>query len=237
MIMKPISIFRHIEYEGPGYFTKVLEHHDLRYRIIAVDRGQAIPRSLNETSALVFMGGPMSVNDLDPWIQDELKLIRMAVSAGMPLLGHCLGGQLISKAMGAEVTFNPVREIGWHKVDRITNEEDERWLGNLEFPLELYHWHGETFALPAGVTPLLRSAFCANQAYVKNNILALQCHVEMEPAMVDEWAERNAEQIAEPTLSIQTREQMNENLDARIRNAQRVADALYTEWLKRGGFI
>ncbi len=235
--MKPILIFRHIECEGPGYFARVLEHHDIRYRIIAVDRKQAIPASLNDTSALVFMGGPMSANDLDPWIQDELKLIRMAVSAGMPLLGHCLGGQLISKAMGAEVTFNPVREIGWHKVDRISREEGERWLGNLKFPIELYHWHGETFALPAGVTPLLRSAFCANQAYAKDNILALQCHVEMEPAMVNEWAEHYAEQITEPTLSIQTREQMNENLDARIRDAQQVADRLYTEWLKRGGFI
>jgi GMP synthase (glutamine-hydrolysing) len=87
------------------------------------------------------------------------------------------------------------------------------------------------------VTPLLRSAFCAHQAYAKENILALQCHVEMEPAMVDEWAELYADQIAEPTLSIQSREQMNANLDERVRKAQRVADVLYTEWLKRGGFI
>lgn len=183
------------------------------------------------------MGGPMSVNDPDPWIQDELNLIRAAIRNGMPLLGHCLGGQLISKAMGAAVTFNPVREIGWHKVDRIAGAESERWLGGLEFPVELYHWHGETFALPPGVTPLLRSAFCANQAYAKDNILALQCHVEMEPAMVNEWAELYADQITEPTLSIQSREQMNENLETRIRKAQRVADVLYTEWLKRGRFI
>lgn len=235
--MKPILIFRHIECEGPGYFARVLERHKLPYRIVAVDQGKAVPASLKDASALVFMGGPMSVNDLDQWIQDELNLIRKAISAGMPLLGHCLGAQLISKAMGAEVTFNPVREIGWHKVDRIESPESESWLSGLTLPVELYHWHGETFALPAGVTPLLRSAFCANQAYVKNNILALQCHVEMEPAMVNEWAELYAEQIAEPTLSIQSREQMNENLEQRIRAAQQVADVLYTEWLKRSGFL
>jgi GMP synthase-like glutamine amidotransferase len=235
--MKPILVFRHIECEGPGYFARVLERHNLPYKIVAIDQGKPVPESLKDASALVFMGGPMSVNDLDPWIQDELKLIRMAVGTGMPVLGHCLGGQLISKALGAEVMFNPVREIGWHKVDRIASAESEAWLGGLEFPLELYHWHGETFTLPAGVTPLLRSAFCANQAWVKDNILALQCHVEMEPAMVNEWAALYADQISEATLSIQSREQMNENLEERIRTAQQVADALYTEWLKRGGFI
>jgi GMP synthase-like glutamine amidotransferase len=235
--MKPILIFRHIECEGPGYFAQVLQRHGLPYKIVAVDQGQAIPKSLHNAGALVFMGGPMSVNDADRWIQDELQLIRMAVDAGMPLLGHCLGGQLISKAMGAEVTVNPVREIGWHKVDKIAGMESERWLAGIEFPTELFHWHGETFALPRGVTPLLQSAFCRNQAYASNNILALQCHVEMEPAMVNAWAELYAKEIAEPSLSIQSREQMNENLQPRIRNAQRVADVLYTEWLKRGGFI
>jgi GMP synthase-like glutamine amidotransferase len=235
--MKPILIFRHIECEGPGYFAAMLERHRLPYRIVAVDRGQAIPASTSEAGALVFMGGPMSVHDPDPWIQDELNLIRIAIHEGMPLLGHCLGGQLISKAMGAAVTFNPVREIGWHRVDRIAGAESEHWLAGLKFPVELYHWHGETFALPPGVTPLLRSAFCINQAYAKENILVLQCHVEMEPAMVNEWAGLYADQIAEPTLSIQSHEQMNANLDERIRKAQRVADVLYTEWLKRGGFI
>jgi GMP synthase-like glutamine amidotransferase len=235
--MKPILIFRHIECEGPGYFAQVLQRHGLLYKIAAIDQGHAVPASLADASALVFMGGPMSVNDADQWIQDELKLIRAAIDASMPLLGHCLGGQLISKAMGAEVTFNPVREIGWHKVDRIASPESERWLGGLKFPIELYHWHGETFSLPGDVTPLLQSAFCRNQAYAGKNILALQCHVEMEPAMVNAWAELYADQIAEPGLSIQSREQMNENLDVRIRNAQQVADVLYTEWLRRGGFI
>jgi GMP synthase-like glutamine amidotransferase len=235
--MKPILIFRHIECEGPGYFARLLERHRLPYRIVAVDAGQTIPSSPEGAGALVFMGGPMSVNDPDRWIQDELRLIRAAIDAGMPLLGHCLGGQLISKAMGADVTVNPVREIGWHRVDRITGTDSEPWLGEVGFPMELYHWHGETFTLPRDVTPLLRSAFCANQAYAKGNILALQCHVEMEPAMIHEWATRYADQIAEPTLSIQSREQMIEYLDERILNAQRVADALYTEWLRRGGFI
>ena len=235
--MKPILIFRHIECEGPGYLAQILRRRDLPYEIVAVDQGQAIPKSLNNASALVFMGGPMSVNDADQWIQDELQLIRRAVDAGMPLLGHCLGGQLISKAMGAEVTFNPVREIGWHKVDKIAGVESERWLSGLEFPTELYHWHGETFALPPGAVPLLQSAFCRNQAYALNNILALQCHVEMEPAMVNTWAELYAKEIAEPSLSIQSQGQMNENLETRIRNAQRVADVLYAEWLKRGKFI
>ena len=229
--MSPIWIFRHIACEGPGYLARFLDRIGLEYRIIAVDQKEPIPQSVNGASALVFMGGPMSVNDNEEWILQTLDLIRLAVKDNLPLLGHCLGGQLISKALGASVTQNPVREIGWHPVYKFENKHADAWLDEVEFPVELFHWHGETFALPEGVTPLLKSNYCQNQAYVKNNILALQCHIEMLPEMVIEWADTYPDQISEPSESVQSKQQMTEKLAKRINTAQRVADYLYKKWL------
>ncbi|HEX7027798.1 MAG TPA: type 1 glutamine amidotransferase [Gammaproteobacteria bacterium] len=234
--MQPIWIFRHVDCEGPGYLGRVLERHGIDYRLIAIDRGDPIPENVNGTSALVFMGGPMSANDPDDWIQRELALIRVAAGQRLPLLGHCLGGQLISKALGAVVKPNPVTEIGWHPVERFKDAAAGAWLENLGFPVELFHWHGETFEWPNKAVPLFKSRFCQNQAYALDNILALQCHVEMLPEMVTQWAEAYTDQISQPSESIQSRAEMTENLGIRIARAQRVADTLYRQWLIRGGF-
>ncbi|MCG8324358.1 MAG: type 1 glutamine amidotransferase, partial [Thiotrichales bacterium] len=111
--MKPVRIFRHIEFEGPGYLGEFLTRRNIPFEVIAVDQGDNIDPDPGNASALVFMGGPMSVNDELDWIDLELNLIRNAYSRDIPMLGHCLGGQLISRALGAEVIQNPVREIGW----------------------------------------------------------------------------------------------------------------------------
>lgn len=230
--MKPIYIFRHISYEGPGHLTEVLDRKAVPYRIIAIDQGDRLPDSLEGASGLVFMGGSMSANDPLPWIEEELRLIRCAAECRMPLLGHCLGGQLISKALGGSVGPNPVKEIGWYPVERIENEAARRWLGTLPAQFEVYHWHGETFTLPEGATPILQSRYCRNQAFVMDNILALQCHVEMTAPMVKEWAQANTGELQRPSESVQSAEQMTEDLDSRVQRLQAVADVLYAAWLR-----
>jgi GMP synthase-like glutamine amidotransferase len=178
------------------------------------------------------MGGPMSVNDPLPWIGQELELIRQAQAVDLPVLGHCLGGQLICKALGGDVTRNPVKEIGWHPVRRRNNATAQRWLQGLPEETTLFHWHGETFSIPAGAECILESAHCANQAFVLGNTLALQCHVEMLAPMVGEWAQLYRQELESPGPAIQTAAQMAEDLDARIRGAQQVANVLYTRWLQ-----
>src|SRR3954469_4109491 len=111
--MKPVAIFRPSPTEGPGHFATYLDRHNLPWRLIALDAGEPVPTAPNEFSGLVFMGGPMSVNDDLPWIAPVLKLIRESVAADVPVLGHCLGGQLLSKALGGTVSRNPIKEIGW----------------------------------------------------------------------------------------------------------------------------
>jgi hypothetical protein len=114
--VQPIAIFRHAPAEGPGHFSEFLEGGNLPWRLIAIDAGDPLPASPEAFSGLVFMGGPMSVNDDLPWIPPVLELIRQAVATDIPVLGHCLGGQLIAKALGGEVGPNPVKEIGWGEV-------------------------------------------------------------------------------------------------------------------------
>lgn len=229
--MKPLRIFRHFPTEGPGYFAQFLEQRNIPYELICVDAGEDIPARIDDSAGLVFMGGPMSVNDDLPWIKQELDLIRRAADAGLPLLGHCLGGQLISKALGGEVTVNSVKEIGWHAVQRIENAAARDWLGDLPGQFEVFHWHGETFTLPVGATPILTSHYCAQQGFVAGNILALQGHFEMTAEMVEVWAHAGGEELLAGAPSVQSVAGMMRGLPARVDRLHKIADALYTRWL------
>jgi GMP synthase-like glutamine amidotransferase len=230
--MKPLYIFRHIECEGPGYLDEVLSRLAIPSRLIAIDRNDAIPTTVGDCSGLVFMGGPMSVNDPLPWIGRELDLIRQAHAQGLPVLGHCLGGQLISKALGGTVSANPVREIGWHPVRKLPNDTAESWLDELPSGMEVFHWHGETFSVPEHAVCVLESDHCARQAFAAGNTLALQCHVEMTAPMVREWASLYRRELDDSSPAVQSSETLMEKLDERIATLQGVAERLYRRWLR-----
>ncbi|MCP5141714.1 MAG: type 1 glutamine amidotransferase [Gammaproteobacteria bacterium] len=230
--MKPVRIFRHIECEGPGYLAEFLDHRKIPWELVAIDRGESVPADIDEVSGLVFMGGPMSVNDDLPWVHAEQELIRKAAAAHMPVLGHCLGGQMIAKALGATIGPNNVKEIGWHEVVRIDSPASQDWLAPLPRRFDAFHWHGETFSLPPGAWPLLRSEHCCNQGFVVDNMLGLQFHVEMTADMVREWAGLYAAEISEPSGSVQSAAQMIDNLDNHAAALNEVAKKLYERWLQ-----
>ena len=157
--MKPVAIFRHSPIEGPGYFAIFLEQHGIPWQLIAIDAGEAVPASQEAFSGLCFMGGPMSVNDDLPWIEQACALIRMAAARNIPVIGHCLGGQLMSKAMGGEITRNPVKEIGWGEVFGEADTTARHWLGDFAGGSgTVFHWHGETFSIPPGASRLCSNA-------------------------------------------------------------------------------
>ena len=230
--MRPLTVFRHITCEGPGYLAEVLERNAVPYDIIRIDQGDSVPGSIEDSGGLVFMGGPMSVNDDLPWIGQELALIRQAQAAGLPVLGHCLGGQLICRALGGTVGANPVKEIGWHAVRSAETAAARQWLGEQPGEPELFHWHGETFSLPDGAELVLENDNCAHQAFAIGNTLALQCHVEMTAPMVAEWASLYEDELQNPADTVQSAELMTAGLDVRIKAAQQVADRLYQRWLE-----
>ena len=231
---KPILIFRHFPTEGPGYLTEFLDRHQLPHRTLRIDAGDPVPDSIADASGLVFMGGPMSVNDDLPWIPKVLHLIRATVAADVPVLGHCLGGQLLSKALGGRIARNRVKEIGWLPVSAESGTAGNPWLGPLPPRFEVFHWHGETFSIPPGATHILRSRHCRNQAFVIGKSLGLQCHIEMTTDMVHTWAHDGEREItaAGPSASVQRREQMMRSLPSRVAALHRVADVFYSQWIK-----
>jgi GMP synthase-like glutamine amidotransferase len=233
--MLPILIFRHLACEGPGYLGEFLQQRHLPFRIVAVDQGEAIPDEVRDCAALIFMGGPMSVNDPLPWIAEELALIRRAANAGVPILGHCLGAQLISRALGGSVGPNAVKEIGWYDVSRNPDVPPGAWITGLPDTFEVFHWHGETFTIPRDAVPLLHSRFCAHQAFARGNILALQFHCEMTPEMVDEWSRLYHAELAAGlgNPSVQQPDELMRAVDRRIAALQGIAGHIYDDWLER----
>lgn len=190
-----------------------------------------MPKDVRRFSGLAFMGGPMSVNDDLPWIGPALELVREAVRTDVPALGHCLGGQLMSKALGGEVTRTRVKEIGWGEVDVADNAVARDWFGALE-AFESFHWHGETFSIPPGGTRVLGNAHCANQAFALGKHLGMQCHVEMTEPMIRSWCRGGAAEIeaAKDSPGVQSPARIQRNLAARVTALHGVADRIYDRW-------
>ncbi len=231
--MKPIAIFRHIAHENPGYLADFLDAHGLKWTLFCIDVGDAVPTEVNAFSGLVFMGGPMSANDNLPWIPQSLSLIQQAVAADIPVLGHCLGGQLIAKALGGTVGKNPVKEIGWGEVHVSANKEAARWFSQIR-NFQSFHWHGETFTLPSGAAHLLASRYCEIQAFSLGKHLAFQSHIEMTIGMVNQWCVEGLDEIEESASSpaVQGVAEIKQELSQRISTLNHVAEHVYSQWIK-----
>ena len=231
--MKKVIIFRFVAHEGAGYLATFLDEQNIPWQLVKVDEGEPIPSSILAYSGMVLMGGSMSVNDNLPWMAPLLTLIREARDHDIPLLGHCFGGQLMSKALGAEVTKNPTKEIGWGEVTVSQNEIAKNWFGNIE-TFNAFHWHGETFSLPQGAIHLLSSPYCQNQAWSMGKHLALQTHIEMTTEMVIKWCEEGEKEIRDSAISaaVQQVDAMQQELPLHCFFLQKVAKQVYSQWIQ-----
>ena len=158
-------------------------------------RGDPLP-ALADFDMLAVMGGPMSVNDEAqlPWLTPEIALVRDAIAAGKIVLGVCLGAQIIAKALGAKVYAAKQKEIGWFEVKR--TEAAHPILDGLPAAFTAFHWHGETFDLPAGAVCLLETDSTPNQAFaIGSHVLGLQFHMEATPASVADLVQNTADEI------------------------------------------
>ena len=228
--MKSVAILRYGPHEGPGYFAKYLTRRRIPWSIVKVDEGAPLPCP-HEVAGIAMMGGAMSVNDNLPWTAPVLALVRESVAADVPVIGHCLGGQLLSKALGGTVVRNPVKEIGWGEIDVIDTPDASGWSPAGGFLS--YHWHGDTFSLPPGGVRIWSSPYCANQAFVLGRHFGMQCHIEITPEMIENWCESGAEEIAEARAqspAVQMPEEMRVDLDERLAALRVVADRVYDRW-------
>jgi GMP synthase (glutamine-hydrolysing) len=182
----PLLILQHESFEHAGHFTSVLPPH----RISCLGEPAHIDecRQHNVSDGITIMGGPMSANDALPGLRAELDLIERALKRGTPLLGICLGSQLIAKALGARVYANPEPEIGWAPVHLTDAGRADPLFREIPSPSTFFHWHSETFDLPAGAEWLAYSDKCRHQAYrFSRNVYGIQFHPEITPAMIDDW--------------------------------------------------
>ncbi|MEQ1597796.1 MAG: type 1 glutamine amidotransferase [Methylotenera sp.] len=231
--LKPVIIFRFLAHEGPGYLGDFLDANIIPWQLIKMDEDEPAPASILAYSGMVLMGGPMSVNDDLPWIAPILALVREARDNDIPVLGHCLGGQLMSKALGAEITKNSIKEIGWGEVTVSKNEAAKNWFGNIE-KFNAFHWHGETFALPEGAIHLLSSPYCQNQAWSIGKYLAFQTHIEMTAEMVTKWCDEGVAELesAKASPAVQQADTMQQELPLHVFFLQKVAKQVYSQWIK-----
>ncbi len=179
-----VHVFQHVPFEGPAEIGRWLERRGVTPTFTRLFAETALP-PVETVDWLVVMGGPMSVNDEAtlPWLGPEKAFIARAIQRGATVLGVCLGAQLIADVLGGKVTRNREREIGWFPVTHAAGAEKHPLGSCFPAQAEVFHWHGETFSLPAGAAHLLRSAACEHQAFaVGDRVLGLQFHLEMTAA-------------------------------------------------------
>ncbi|HYR00485.1 MAG TPA: type 1 glutamine amidotransferase [Casimicrobiaceae bacterium] len=229
--MRPVAILRFSPTEGPAYFAEWLDRRALDHSIVALDAGARVPADPRAYAGLALMGGPMGVNDALPWIEPVCALLRAAVAARIPVLGHCLGGQLLAKALGAEVARAGVHEIGWIDVDVTDASAQAAWFGGRP-RFTTFQWHYDAFALPHGATRVLGNAFNANQAYVVDGRhIGMQCHIEMTRELVETWVASGASELpTASSASAQSAGDIRRDLDRRLADLRAVADDVYARW-------
>ena len=184
--------FRHVPFEGLGLIEPALRAYDIEVDYADLYQAGAPLPDIAAYEGLIFLGGPMSVNDDLPFLRREMEFILQAMEQRQPILGICLGAQLIARALGATVRRNSAREIGWYGVQFTEAAGSDRLFHGLS-PETVFHWHGETFDLPPGAELLATSALCRNQAFrIGEGVYALQFHLEVTPEMIADWCDQDA---------------------------------------------
>lgn len=185
-------VVQHVDWEGPGLIAEEAARRGIALRIVRVDRRDRVPapEQLGSFGGLVVMGGPMSVNDDLPHLEEERRLLRAAVERELPVLGVCLGAQLLAAACGVRVYRGPVPEVGFGQVSLTAEGRCDPLLGpEGDFPA--VHWHEETFELPRGASLLAGTDLYPHQVFrIGRRAYGFQCHVEVDSALAAAWAAR-----------------------------------------------
>ena len=194
--MKPILVLQHVPHETLGTIQTALTDAGLACRCVELFREVPERLDLDAAAGMVVLGGPMNVDQTDefPFLAPEIGWIQEAIRRELPVLGVCLGSQLLAKALGANVFAAPVKEIGWYPLELTAAAAGDRLFAGCGRSTTVFQWHGDTFELPAqsskemGAVQLARSEACENQAFCfGDRVYALQFHIEVTARMIDQW--------------------------------------------------
>jgi GMP synthase (glutamine-hydrolysing) len=201
--MPTALVLQHVAVEGPGALGDALRARGVRLQTVRVFAGEPVPARC-DADALVVMGGSMGVYESDayPHLTEELRLIEATLSAGRPVIGTCLGSQLLASALGARVYPNTRKEIGWYDVELADAARDDSLLAGLPRRFTPLHWHGDIFDLPPGAVPLARSDITPHQAFRHGaNVYGLLFHLELDRPQLDSWMTAFADDLAESGIA------------------------------------
>jgi GMP synthase (glutamine-hydrolysing) len=199
--MKSILVLQHVPHETLGTLESHFTGAGFPCRYLGLFSHVPERLDLDEAAGLVVLGGPMNVDEVDqyPFLGPEVGWIREAIDREIPVLGICLGAQLLAKSQGAKVYRNPVKEIGWYDLELTPEAAADPLFAGLDPRQIVFQWHGDTFDLPTGAVHLARSPSCRHQAFrVGRSAWGLQFHVEMTAALIDDWLgdEENRRELA-----------------------------------------
>ena len=198
--MKEVLVFQHDPFEDLGFFSEVLEKQRTAYRVLRLFHGEMPAEDWERIGALIILGGPMSVNDEEeyPFLRWEKRIIRAAIDEAVPVVGICLGAQLIAVTLGTMVYHGRVKEIGWSPISITPHGQVDSLLGYLPENATVFQWHGDGFELPSGAIRLASSVNYKNQAFrVGKNVYALQFHLEVTPPMIARWIDERSKDLAQ----------------------------------------
>jgi GMP synthase-like glutamine amidotransferase len=201
--VQELLVVQHVDREGPGLLAEVAAAQGIALRILRPFAGDALPPALRPEQILAVMGGPMGVADIGdpafPWLEPLVTLIRRALAAEQPVLGFCLGAQLLAQAAGGGagplVVGDPPlphREVGFGAIRFTRTAAEEPLLRDLPASLLVLHWHGDRILLPPSATLLASSLLCPEQIFrIGPRAFGLQCHIEVNAASLDRWIQED----------------------------------------------
>ena len=231
--MKPVLVLQHMANDGPAYLATWLRRQGLPFELWQAGQGVPCPSSVQPYAGLAVLGGAMSANDDLAHLRQEEALILEAMASGRPVIGHCLGGQLMARALGARVEASPAPEIGWNELEVVPGAEAQMWFGE-GGSHRVMHWHYEAFGLPRGATLLARSAACPHQAFAIGPHLGMQFHVEADAPKIELWSREVSGEwdaaLQHHPLTVQDGQSMREEAHQRLPVQHALADRLYDTW-------
>jgi GMP synthase-like glutamine amidotransferase len=234
--MKTIAIIQHARHDGPGYLGTWLQMKGLAFEVYRMFEGDTLPPHASAHAGWCILGGPMSANDPLPYFDALLERIREAMAADIPVIGHCLGGQLMARALGGTVQASEHVEIGWSNLE-VIHPDAKKWFGpdaQVGATLPLFQWHGESFSMPPGAQWLVRGAHCAHQAFaVGSKHLAMQFHCEVDEDKVRIWLELDAHELSgSDSPGVQQAVEIFPTLVADVARSQAIAGWIYGRWVQ-----
>ena len=229
-----IAILQNNSDDGPAYLGTWLTQHGIEFDVFNFDADESPPATLVSYAGLALLGGPMSVNDDLPSLRKTEALIREARETGKPVIGHCLGGQLIASAMGALVAVADSPEIGWTKIRLSEGSEAQNWFGEfMGTERDAVQWHYDAFSLPDGGKLLASNDVCPVQAFAIHNMLAMQFHIEIDGNKLASWARNGKPEltklIGQP--HVQQARSIAAEIPMRMAASHALADRIYERFI------